>query len=114
MPITDWEDMMPHTVTRRPATGRDAYGKPTYGAAITYQGRVSYKTKRITSRTSGQDVIASGNVIVMGVIADIHVDDLFTLPDGSIPLVINWSTVADEEGDHHTTVYFGGAGGGSI
>ena len=133
MPISDWAELMPHTITYRRVIARDAYGKAKHAGdsvligdvlfgditfdalpdPIEYQARVNYKTKRVASRVSSQDVIASGEVWVNGLIPTINVDDEIVLPDGSTPIIITWEQFADEVGDHHMKIYFGSSGGDS-
>lgn len=111
--ISDWTDMMPHTVTYAAVASRDAYGKPTYAAARSYQARVIQKQTRIVNRTNGQDAIATGVVWLAGFPA-LDIDGRITLPDGSTPVILNWEVIPDEEGDHHTKVYFGPTTSGAI
>lgn len=113
MPIADWSDMMPHQITLAAVSSRDQYGKPTYGTAATYSARVNYKQTRIVNRTNGQDAIATGIVWISGT-PTITIDDRITLPDGSTPVILNWETLADEDGAHHTKVFFGPTTSGAI
>jgi hypothetical protein len=106
--VDDWRDMMSSVVTYEPVATRDDYGKPaTYGLAVSYRGHMSYRTTRVRSRVDGHDVLASGQLIVGGVIAGLGQDDRITLPDGSVRAILNWATYTDEAGPHHTTIYFG-------
>lgn len=113
MPVSDWADMMPHTVTYAAVSGRDAYGKPTYGTAVTYRARVVYKQTRIVNRLNGQDAIATGVVWLAAKILP-SLDAQVVLPDGSTPTILNWEVFPDEEGDHHTKLYFGPTTSGAI
>lgn len=107
MPISDFLDLMPFTVTYEAAATRDAYGKvSTYAAAISYRARVTYTHKRVVSRATGQDVVSSTQAWLAGVIAMLNVDDRITLPDGTTPLIISWDLSTDEKGNHHTKVFF--------
>lgn len=107
MPINDWLDMMPATVTYEAVSTRNDYGKPTaYAAAVSYRARIRYKTRRVVSRVSGEDVVASGSIIVNGVISGIKPEDRITLPNGTTPKIASWDTVMDEDANHHTKIYF--------
>ena len=113
MPISEWSDMMPHTVTYAAIASRDAYGKPTYATAVTYRARVAYKQTRIVNRLNGQDAIATGEVWLMAKIIP-AIDARIVLPDGSTPIILNWEVFPDENGDHHTKLYFGPTTSGAI
>ncbi len=133
MPVSDWADMMRSVVRYKPVSGRDNYGKPTFGDPQYFMARVNYRAIRTSNRTSGQETIAAGEVWLLGAINP-NVDDEITLPDGSKPVLINWDTFNDENstggafsdqgtlyddplyaevpeggGSHHTKLYFGGA-----
>ena len=109
MPISEWEDLMPATVTYEAVQTRNDYGKPTvYSTAVTYKARVSYKLRRVISRVNNQDAVSNTQLWVNAVITGLSPDDRITLPDGSTPRILNWDTPQDEDGDHHTKIYFGG------
>ncbi len=114
MPVSDWLNLMPDTISYQRVTGRDNYAQPTYGAAQSYPARVIYKTIRTTSIQSGQDVIAAGVVWLGAVLQPTDIDDKITLPDGTTPKILNFERFTDESGVHHTKLLFGGTGfGGS-
>lgn len=106
MSVSDWLDLMPATVAYQTVTGRDAYGKPTYDTARDIRCRFTQKNVRVTSRITGDDVISSSNIWLAEALTAINIDDTFTLPDSSTPDIVNWETVSDESGTHHTKVYF--------
>lgn len=107
MAIADWLDLMPFTVTYEAVATRDEYGKVlTYADSVDYRARVTYKHMRVASRAAGQDVISSIQAWLNGVISTINVDDRFTLPDGTTPLIVSWDLATDEVGNHHCKVYF--------
>ena len=106
MPIADWLSLMPFTVSYEAAAVRDEFGKvTTYAAPVSYRARATYKHQRVASRATGQDVIASIQVWLNGVIPTINVDDRITLPDGTTPLIVSWDMPTDEVGNHHTKLY---------
>lgn len=112
MPVSDFLDLMPDTVTYTPVASRDQYGKPTFGTARTYRARVVYKTIRTSSMVSGQETIAAGEVWLAGTLAPPDVDDKITLPNGATPIILNFERFTDDEGVHHTKILFGGTGYG--
>ena len=109
MPISDWHDLMPHTITHQAVASRDEYGVPTYGTGTSYTARVVYKNSRIKSQRRGSetDVIADGHIWISGT-PTINVDnDRITLPDNSTPILLSVERWPDESGLHHVKVYFG-------
>ena len=110
MATTEWLDMMPDTVDYEAVKTRDAYGKVTaYKVKVSYRARVRYHTTRVVSRVDGQDVTSSVQVWIHGILADLDVDDRFTLPDESTPVLLSWDQIPDEHGTHHQKLYFGSA-----
>lgn len=110
MPVTDFADMMPFTLTHQAVSSYNSNGKPTHSATLTsYRCRVSYTAvKTVSKRAPGEDVLASPVAWVMGVIPGLTVDDLITLPDGTQPLIVNFDMVPDEVENHHHKIYFRG------
>lgn len=114
MPISDFLDMMPHTITHRAPASFDDYGKPVFsGAAASYRARVFYETRSTVNRASGQDALSVTTVWIAGT-PSLTLFDEITLPDGTKPPILNWEVPADESGAHHVKVYFGSTqqGGG--
>lgn len=105
MAIEDFLDLMPHTVSHAELAGRDDYGKPTYGSAVDYQARVTYKNQKVRA-SDGSEVVARG-VVWIGGTPIISTDDQLTLPDGSSPIILSFEQYADEIGAHHTKIFFG-------
>ena len=110
MPISDFADMMKSTVTVAPLTGRARDGAPTYGTAVSYKARISYKNRTIR-RANEQEVLSRGEVWTNGTTA-IDVEDQLTLPAGSpgslTPPILDVQMPRDEDGNiHHTKIIFG-------
>lgn len=103
--LEDFGDLLNDTVVYRPVTGRDEFGKPTFGAPVSYQTRVVESIRRVTSRITGDDAI-SGTQIWIEPISNLNIDDEFTLPDGRKPSLITWSVFPDDNGPHHCKLYF--------
>ncbi len=117
IPITEWLDMMPHTVTLEPFSDRDDYGKPIYGTAATYRARVVYKTEMIIDQRIGAaelETTSNGHIwfgppttnLHSGTPPTVTAEDKVTLPDGSTPNIMRVDRFPDEYGDHHVKVYF--------
>jgi hypothetical protein len=106
MPIADWLELMPDTVTHTAMASRDDYGKPVLASGGTdYRARVVYKTQKVASRVTGEDVIANCQVWINGVISGLTVDDQIELPDGSTPRIESWDIPSDETGQHHMKIF---------
>lgn len=108
MSVSDWDSLLPHTVTLYAFSSYDAYGKPSHSSTGTeYSGRVVYKTARVISRTTGQDVLSTVQVWISGT-PSLNVDDKLVLPDGTFPKIENWDLFPDEDGSHHVKVFLRG------
>lgn len=106
MPISDWAELFPFTVTHRAPVGLNEYGKPEYdGAATEYAARIVENPSRIASRVTGDDVVSMTQIWILGVIDPITIYDEIVLPDGRKPIILNWATYPDENGNHHTKLY---------
>ncbi len=110
MPISDFADMMSSTVTIAPVSSHDRYGKPTYGAAVSYKARISYKQRWIR-RSGEREVLSRGEVWTNGTDA-VDAQDKLTLPAGSpgslTPPILDVQQPTDEAGlIHHTKIIFG-------
>ncbi len=110
---SDFEDLMPHTVTIATVASRDEYNKRTYSTAVTYTARVLERMTRVVDR-EGRETIAT-HVVWIAPHADsgapaLEPDAEITLPDGSTPPIIRVESIPDEDGDHHVKVYLGATG----
>jgi hypothetical protein len=99
-----FQDMMPATVTVQSMVGRADDGTPVYSSPNTYQARVSFKTRNTIGK-DGQTVVARGRAW-LDTVDRITVNDLITLDDGSNPIVLNVSQIADETGPAYTALDF--------
>jgi hypothetical protein len=104
MPVSDFEDMLINTITVSEVSTRDAYGKPTYGDEVEYTCRITYQERLITT-TEGQDITARGNILISGTTA-ISADAKVVMDDGTEPKIIATRKVFDEDGAHHTRIFF--------
>lgn len=105
MPISDWSDLFPQTVTIASLSSRAAYGKQTFGSATSYSARVVDKAQKIRD-PDGQEVLARTVVWVQGT-PTVTPQDRITLPDGTTPPILNAEKYPDESGDHHVKVFCG-------
>lgn len=106
MAIDDFADLMNATVTVEPFSSRGDYGDPTYGTAVSYSARVSYRQVRVRSR-DGTESVARGAVWLRSSVA-VDERDRLTLPDGSAPPILAVDRPGDADGSpHHTKVFFG-------
>lgn len=94
--IEDWSDLMPGTVTVQTFVSRDSYGGASYASPATYDCRVNYKHHDIR-RPDGQVVTARG-MIWIATSDQIGVDDKVTLPDSTVPEILDSASITDETG----------------
>lgn len=113
MALTDFLDMMPQQVTISPYSSKDDYNAHTYGTAVVYRARVVYKPIRVRT-PDGADVVARG-VVWLGPHVDTLEDDVpltmttrdkLVLPDSTVANILSIDNMPDEDGDHHTKIYF--------
>jgi len=102
--ISDFSDMLTETITVYTRTGADSYGKPIFGGGVSYSCRIQWRNTLVRD-ARGEEVVASGNALLQGAPA-LSSDDKVTLPDGSEPLILTVTRAFDEEGAHHSRVYF--------
>jgi len=130
MPASDWNDLMPDTITYEPATSSNRFGIPTFGAPVQYRARVSYRSIRTRNLFTGDDEVSTATAWVgdavltdeglqygnplfgdpQGIGRYPSKDDRITLPNGDQPKILHWEVVSDERGPHHTKILFGGTG----
>ena len=109
MAISDFDDCLTSTVNIAPVSSKDPYSKPTYGANVSYSARISERQVKVRN-AQGEEVVADGNVL-LGASVVVPVDSRITLPDASSPVIIAVNRAYDEEGLHHTRVFFSRKGG---
>jgi hypothetical protein len=118
MPASDWADMCTETVVWEPKTGRDQYGKPTYGTAQTFTGRRQYKLVRTGGSSQGAipggapEVNSRSQIIILGYPNIGYEDRVYIQGDTEpFPPIVDIEKPKDENGGHHVKVYLGGANG---
>jgi len=84
------------TVTIEPLSGRDAYGAPVFGAAVTYKAMVTYISKSYRSK-DGQ-VFDADTVSWLNTGDPISPEDRLTLPDGTQPPLVKVERYVDDLG----------------
>lgn len=104
MPVSDWADLFPATVTIAPYVSRGTYGARTFGTAVSYSARVINKTQRVMA-PDGTERIATGAVWILGT-PIVTAEDQITLPDGSTPSILSVQPIPDQDGAHHVKVLF--------
>ena len=108
MGVTQFRDFFAHTVTLEAWTGQDAYGKATYGAAVTYPARVEMKS-RLIAGSAGTQLAARGRVF-LGTATVPNDKDRLTLPASFVPTqppILDVYPETDETGIHHIVLYIG-------
>jgi hypothetical protein len=95
-------ELMPDTITYRPKTTMDSYGRETYGDPVVIRCRIVGKPRLI--RNVEGDQVAVSTTIYTGGAFGIEADGEITMPDGSKPPIQAVYTYPDEEGPHHQEV----------
>jgi hypothetical protein len=99
---SDLLELLTQTMTVEHVTGRDGYGKPSYGTPATYRARVVGKVKMVRT-ADGSERVSNATVYVAA--TDVLATDRVTLPDGSRPLILSVGSFPDERGAHHQVIY---------
>jgi hypothetical protein len=106
----EFDDLLSEEVKRRPYTGQDGYGQPTFGASSKVQCRIVYKPEIIRRRGAGEatgairEIVAAAKVYCRAV-EGWGLRDQITLPDGRQPSILEVRTYPDEDGPHHQVVF---------
>lgn len=106
MGVDEFDDLLPDTILVEPLVSRDDYGTPTYGAAVSYRGRVNGAQKQFVDLNGVQRL--SQAIIYLGPSPVLSPLDRITLPatfTPSQPPIARIDQVADEAGPHHQKVW---------
>ncbi len=103
---TEFEELMPHTITVAALSGlsTDGYGTETYGTATSYKSRVVGKQHLVRS-FAGIEETAKTRVTIAST-STFAASAQITLPDGSTPELLALTAVPDEDGWHHQVASF--------
>jgi len=102
----EFRSMMPHTIGVKPWGASDAWGNPTFGTLVSYQGRIENKRRKVINQL-GEEVI-SNSTLYLATTAGIGIRDQITLPSGCLPVnpvILAIERQHDESGAHHVVVY---------
>lgn len=106
MAISEFRDLLHQTITLEPWAGRDGYGAPSYGAAVSYSARVVGK-QMLVRDMQGQEVTSQFTIYLLSNVA-VDGRSRITLPAGYSPTnppILSVGTYPDEDGIHHTTIF---------
>lgn len=104
MPFVDaFLDLMPDDVVWTPLSGRDDYGKPTFGSPVEFAARL-VREHKLVRNAAGETVVSTAHVWIGGV-PEIGPEDRVTLADGTHPPIVSVERFPDETGPSHTKVY---------
>ena len=102
--FSEWDDMLPHTITVEPFTGINTFGAATYGAAVTYRARIQGKNRLVTA-VNGEEAVSHITMYLQR--TTISPQDRVTLPapfSPTVPNILDVQHVSDESGGHHTVI----------
>lgn len=99
--------LLTQTIVVSTRSGHTAYGAPSFSSSpTTYAARIVDKPGFVRGNT-GEDV-AYRSVAWIASTGGLHMDDRYTLPDGSAPPVVSLERYPDENGAyHHARLFFG-------
>ena len=100
---SDFSGLLKDQVSLADITGRNDFGKPTFGAAVSYSCRIVHNNKLVRDRT-GSDVVSTSQVWLTYV-ESTTVESQITMPDGSTPPILNIEKFPDESGSYYMKVY---------
>lgn len=106
MGVNEYLGLMTQTIKVAPVTDLDVNGKETFGADVSYTGRVSGKVTPV--RTVSGEVKDSMKTVWLATTDIISPDARVTLPAGEVPLqppILAVGTFPDESGAHHTVLF---------
>jgi len=102
--INDFKDCMTDSMTWRPFTGRDEFGKPSFGSGSTFKGRLTRKN-RLVRDNQGEETVSGAQFTVLGSPA-VGPQDQVELSDGTTPPIASVERFQDDRGYSHTVVMF--------
>ena len=106
MPISDFEDMMPDTVTHSEYISSTSYGVESFGSPATVTCRLTYEPKTVLNQ-KGEEVVAKATMWLSSTTTTIDPKDKFVTSFGDRLYVLNISRIQDEDDVHHIKVFFG-------
>lgn len=93
--------LLTQTITVEPFASRNTYGKPVYGASVSYQALWMKKLRQI--RDNAGKIIVSRSTVVLDVNPTIGMEDRVTLPDGTTPPIVGIEQCVSDYGDPWVT-----------
>jgi hypothetical protein len=103
---SDFDDLMPHTVTVNAFSAYSEDGVVSYStSASSYKARVIEKDA-LLQLEDGSEKMSRARAYVNSTSA-IDPKDKVTLPDGTFPSILRADLIPDEDGAHHVVLWFG-------
>lgn len=105
MPAADpliFDDMMPHTITVYPSTGKDSYGKLTHATTGVKYRCYNDDSYRITRTQEGEAVAVSRTSYINTLGERIGTNDKIVFADGSTRPIVGISHHHDQDGAVHS------------
>ena len=109
--LDGFADLCTSVISWQPLTGRDSYGKPTYGAAQTFIGRRVDKIERVPSGGQGDGavVLSSATIWVLANPAIKYEDRVTVDAETFAPPILNIQRWPDETGETYLKLMMGSA-----
>jgi hypothetical protein len=105
-PSSEFDRMMPDTITVQAASTVDKYGKQAWAVGASVRCRLVFEA-RMFRDADGRDVNEIGRAITFGHVSGVSPRDRVVLPDGRSPVVTSVTNTKDEDGSHHVVIGFG-------
>ena len=103
---SDFNSMLPHTITVRARASRNSDGSDTFSTAASSLTARVVTTRKWVRNSEGTVVRASQEAWVAST-GTLAADSRYTLPDGTSPPVLVIESYADGDGTHHGRILFG-------
>jgi len=103
---TEFESMLPQTITVKSLTGlsTDGYGTATFGSATTYKARI-VREQTLVRTLEGTEEMADTTVWIAST-STFAASSLITLPGSLTPPLKSLDAYPDEDGIHHLKAHF--------
>ena len=102
-------DLMPSIVTVAPWQSFNQFRKPSFGAGVQYQCRISMKDEYVRSK-DGRETVARGRIYIPVTTNPFTVKDQVTMPAAYVPAnppILDVQPEQDERGIHHVVLVIG-------
>lgn len=105
MPISDWDDMMPDTITVSEFISDNSYGESTYGSPVGVQCRLTFEPTMVLD-SKGKEVVSKATCWLNSTTITFDPNDKFVSSNAERLFVLTSMRIQDEDGTHHLKIFF--------